>query len=1104
MFMVYVFKPRNILTVIALLVLLSPLHAQPDLSVHRVRADNWPTVEVYYSLRCNGIFLPTHAQQFQVSEDGIPVQNFTRDCPDTTATGVGSVALVLDGSASTAGNLNQWIRSAASGFIQNMYAADQAAVLHYSTTATLFQQMTSDVTTLINAVNQLQAGGQSATWDALALGVQHVIATGQRPYRAVILVLDGFDNASSSNLNTTVQLARQHNIHIIPISVGGSVPAMDLDLMASQTGGEYYMTTTEAQLHQAFLDAYHFIADGFRECVLRYDASCADGVSHGVRLAVQGVCNGSDEDMRHYTAPPRTGTRDSLLFTLGSVQALAGRPFEVPLAMMTATSGTLHPFIMDIAFFNACMVFDSISIPAASPLSGRQIAAIPSGTRVQLRLDSAVRFTGPTPMLTLHFTAPPRQDPTNCPLTFTGFSSQAGCFDAQHRSAGVAVAVPPEPVITPSGIAYLCAGDSLTLSTSSGFDSYDWSTGSRDTSITVHAPGNYSVTVMDYAGRFGTSPVTVVQARPRPQPRLNHSGIITLCRGGSVVLRTTESYAQYTWSSGLGISAIDVSQPGSYYVRVTDAYGCTAYSDTVVVVISDPVVRLRLSSVPVFCEGDSVEIDAGEGFTNYRWSTGEGTRRIVARASGQYHVRVGNAFGCEARSDTVLITVRPRPVANIAGPAPARLCPGDTITLDGGTGFASWEWSTGSGGRFLRVSAPGTYGLRVFDGNGCASMPDSFAVTGIPRPQLGQQDTMALCEGGILRLDAGDGYDSYQWSNGASTRQITISDTGRYFVRVASGGCHLYSDTVLVLRRNFLPVITASGPLTFCEGDSVVLDGGDHVSWTWSTGARTRYLTVRAEGSYAVSVEDVHGCVGHAAPVDVHVRTNPAPMVRRIGNSSICEGDTVLLALEGDYADWEWSGGERTREIHVTRAGSYHVAVWDENGCQGSSVPEVITVHPLPSVPIITRDGDTLRADAAQAYQWMRDGVDIPGAVQQTLLVRESGAYSVRVYSEHGCTAVSAVLQVTITSLPHAARAFDLRVYPDPTPGLLHVAVEQPAPEAWELRVTNILGQELFQHRAAPALRTVLTVDLATQPPGLYILSVKASSWQEVRRVVKQ
>jgi hypothetical protein len=77
-------------------------------------------------------------------------------------------------------------------------------------------------------------------------------------------------------------------------------------------------------------------------------------------------------------------------------------------------------------------------------------------------------------------------------------------------------------------------------------------------------------------------------------------------------------------------------------------------------------------------------------------------------------------------------------------------------------------------------------------------------------------------------------------------------------------------------------------------------------------------------------------------------------------------------------------------------------------------------------------------------------------------------------------------------------------VYPDPTPGLLHLAVEQPLPEAWELRVTNILGQEVSHHRAAPALQTVLTVDLTTQPPGLYILSVQGGSWHEVRRVVKQ
>jgi len=383
-------------------------------------------------------------------------------------------------------------------------------------------------------------------------------------------------------------------------------------------------------------------------------------------------------------------------------------------------------------------------------------------------------------------------------------------------------------------------------------------------------------------------------------------------------------------------------------------------------------------------------------------------------------------------------------------------------------------------------------------------MSDSFVVTGIPRPQLGQPDTVALCEGGVLRLDAGEGYDSYQWSNGASTRQVAISDTGRYFVRVSAGGCHLYSDTVLVFRRSFLPVITASGPLTFCEGDSVVLDGGDHVSWTWSTGARTRFLTVRAEGSYAVIVEDMHGCVGHAAPVDVHVRTNPAPVVQRIGNTTICEGDTVLLSLQGDYADWEWSSGERTREIRVTRSGSYHVTVWDEHGCQGSSVPDIITVHPRPSVPNITRAGDTLRCDGAHAYQWLRNGVDISGAVQQTYIARESGAYSVRVYSEHGCTATSDVLQVTVTSLSTDSHGFELRVYPDPTPGLLHLAVEQPLPEAWELRVTNILGQEVSHHRAAPALQTVLTVDLTTQPPGLYILSVQGGSWHEVRRVVKQ
>jgi hypothetical protein len=52
-----------------------------------------------------------------------------------------------------------------------------------------------------------------------------------------------------------------------------------------------------------------------------------------------------------------------------------------------------------------------------------------------------------------------------------------------------------------------------------------------------------------------------------------------------------------------------------------------------------------------------------------------------------------------------------------------------------------------------------------------------------------------------------------------------------------------------------------SGPTTFCQGSETILKAeGDYESFEWNTGATDRFLRVREEGIYEVTVTTKGGC----------------------------------------------------------------------------------------------------------------------------------------------------------------------------------------------------------------------------------------------------
>ncbi|KAA5536322.1 T9SS type A sorting domain-containing protein [Taibaiella lutea] len=93
-----------------------------------------------------------------------------------------------------------------------------------------------------------------------------------------------------------------------------------------------------------------------------------------------------------------------------------------------------------------------------------------------------------------------------------------------------------------------------------------------------------------------------------------------------------------------------VNEDGTYYVKVTNSFGCQN-SDTIHVQFRiNPVVNLGNDTS--ICNGATVTLDAGPQGVEYFWNTGQATQTITVNSAGLYTVFVTNDKGC-IKSDTI-------------------------------------------------------------------------------------------------------------------------------------------------------------------------------------------------------------------------------------------------------------------------------------------------------------------------------------------------------------------------------------------------------------------------------------------------------------------
>lgn len=326
--------------------------------------------------------------------------------------------------------------------------------------------------------------------------------------------------------------------------------------------------------------------------------------------------------------------------------------------------------------------------------------------------------------------------------------------------------------------------------------------------------------------------------------------------------------------------------------------------------------------------------------TGYLWSTGATVQSITVSSAGIYTVVITDNTGCTA-SQSIAIN------SGISGGAPVisasgatTFCSGDSVTLTS-TAAVNYIWINGSTTQSINVKTSGTYYVVASDNNGCTASSNAITVTvkSKPNPVITPSGPTTICFGSSVTLSSSTAA-VYQWSTGATTKNITVSSAGVYTVTVTNGvGCSNNSAPVTVTTLTATtPVITPNGSTVLCNGQSVLLSSSVASSYLWSNNATTQSITVTQPGNYYVNITDGNGCTATSNSISVTSGSiSGSPTISASGPTSFCSGGSVILTCSPAPA-YLWSNGITNQSIAVSAAGTFTVTITEASGCHGKFV----------------------------------------------------------------------------------------------------------------------------------------------------------------------
>lgn len=583
-----------------------------------------------------------------------------------------------------------------------------------------------------------------------------------------------------------------------------------------------------------------------------------------------------------------------------------------------------------------------------------------------------------------------------------------------------------------------CEGSSMTITSSIdnlGDGKYQWYkdgmeiVGATNFSLDITEPGSYHVAALtnetDCPGAYYPGePVEFAFVKP------NLSGTFTpdLYR---VTMETESTYDSYQWYNGATpltgettntYNATVTSSDEFYHVEVT-YYGCTAYSDTLLindVLYSKPEIIEPASDFA--CRADIISLElTNSSYTSYQWYK-NGTAIWNATNStfdvgsgypggpGVYTVGVTTEIDPENEilSNEITIDFALQPYVGVKDNA--TLCPGEQVTLEAKTGYSSpvggfdtYQWYVNDVNDFsTAISVPGaTDSVLVIDVpsearyywvsttlNSCDDVSNTKTINefSLSAPYLGKTPYDGeICEGDSVTIRTYTNDVTYQWYyngeaiEGATEQEYKAGDVGYYDLEISSTICQnadpvMNNDSVVVAYKAKPTFFVDpageeyNGPnhVIFCTGDTVSLalnNASNYSSIQWVGKLFPLYSTLDAW-------EDIEGETDSAFTFINGVTS--AKLHYRVRVDSIMANDEVCTA----YSEYKTIDAWVFQSPTVT---SYNTELCEE----GDSA----LIHN-------TFPGEWER------FEWYLDGELIPDSNTDTIYGKETGMYVITAYPE--------------------------------------------------------------------------------------------------------
>lgn len=152
-------------------------------------------------------------------------------------------------------------------------------------------------------------------------------------------------------------------------------------------------------------------------------------------------------------------------------------------------------------------------------------------------------------------------------------------------------------------------------------------------------------------------------------------------------------------------------------------------------------------------------------------------------------------------------------------------------------------------------------------------------------------------------------------------------------------------------------------------------------------------------------VDDTTGWLAGEGLYRLRKNSIPQPEILLLGNNEICQGDTVILEVVGNYKKIKWSTGEATKSIKVTKSGKYNVYV-ENSECEYAYSNDIeikvrqadkIIIKPSKNIPCV---GDSLVLKVISNHHNIRWST---GETSDSIFILENKKVKVIAQDNFGC-----------------------------------------------------------------------------------------------------